>query len=39
MQQITQHSVKLIRWVANQLWLHVPWKEACAALIALYARL
>lgn len=39
MQQITQHSVKLIRWVATQLWLHVPWKEACAALIALYARL
>ena len=39
MQQLTQHSVKLIRWVAAQLWLNVPWKQACAALMALYARL
>ena len=39
MQQMTQHSVKLIRWVAAQLWLNVPWKVACAALSALYARL
>ena len=39
LQQITQHSVKLIRWVATQLWLNVPWKQACAALVALYARL
>ena len=39
MQQMTQHSVKLIRWVAAQLWLEVPWKLACAALAALYARL
>jgi hypothetical protein len=39
MQQMTQHSVKLIRWVAAQLWLNVPWKLACAALAALYARL
>jgi hypothetical protein len=39
MQQMTQHSVKLIRWVAAQLWLHVPWKTACAALVALYAKL
>lgn len=38
-QKITQHSVKLIRWVAAQLWLNVPWKEACAALAALYATL
>jgi Transposase DDE domain len=38
MQQMTQHSVKLIRWVAAQLWLHVPWKAACAALAALYAK-
>jgi hypothetical protein len=39
MQQMTQHSVKLIRWVAAQLWLDVPWKAACAALAALYAKL
>jgi hypothetical protein len=39
MQQLTQHSVKLIRWVAAQLWLNVPWKQACAALMALYAKL
>ena len=39
MQQMTQHSVKLIRWVAAQLWLNVPWKQACAALVALYAKL
>ena len=39
MQQMTQHSVKLIRWVAAQLWLNVPWKQACAALMALYAKL
>ena len=36
---ITQHSAKLIRWVATQLWLDVPWKEACAVLVALYAKL
>jgi hypothetical protein len=39
MQQMTQHSVKLIRWVAAQLWLNVPWKAACEVLIALYAKL
>ena len=39
MQRMTQHSVKLIRWVAAQLWLAVPWKAACAALTALYAKL
>jgi hypothetical protein len=39
MQQMTQHSVKLIRWVATQLWLNVPWKVACATLTALYAKL
>lgn len=39
MQQMTQHSVKLIRWVATHLWLDVPWKAACAALAALYAKL
>lgn len=37
--QMTQHSVKLIRWVAVQLWLDHPWKQACAALAALYAHL
>jgi hypothetical protein len=39
MQQMTQHSVKLIRWVAAQLWLNVPWKAACEVLIALYTKL
>ncbi|MFZ2279351.1 MAG: hypothetical protein WAW39_16320, partial [Prosthecobacter sp.] len=39
MQQITQHSVKLIRWVAAQLWNSIPWQQACAVLIALYAKL
>ena len=39
MQQITQHSVKLIRWVAAQLWNHIPWQQACAVLVALYAKL
>ncbi len=38
MQKITQHSVKLIRWVAAQLWLNIPWQHACTALIALYAK-
>ena len=38
MQRMTQHSVKLIRWVAAQLWLDVSWKVACAALAALYAK-
>ncbi len=38
-QQMTQHSVKLIRWVAAQLWLNNSWKEACAALVVLYAQL
>jgi hypothetical protein len=39
LQEMTQHSVKLIRWVAAQLWLNVPWKVACATLAALYAKL
>lgn len=39
MQQTTQHSVKLIRWVAAQLWLNIPWQQACAVLITLYAKL
>ena len=39
MQRMTQHSVKLIRWVAAQLRLDVPWKVACTALAALYAKL
>jgi hypothetical protein len=39
MQRVTQHSVKLIRWVAAQLWLDVSWKAACMALSALYQRL
>jgi hypothetical protein len=39
MQRITQHSVKLIRWVAAQLWNSIPWQQACAVLIALYAKL
>ncbi|MDI1312558.1 transposase [Prosthecobacter sp.] len=38
-QQITQHCVKLIRWVAAQLWLNVPWQQACAVLTTLYAKL
>ena len=38
-QRITQRSVKFIRWVAAQLWLNDSWKTACAALVALYARL
>ena len=38
MQHMTQHSVKLIPWVAAQLWLNVPWKAACAALAILYAK-
>jgi hypothetical protein len=39
MQRVTQHSVKIIRWVAAQLWLDVSWKAACMALSALYQRL
>lgn len=39
MQRTTQHSVKLIRWVAAQLWLNIPWQQACAVLMALYAKL
>jgi hypothetical protein len=35
LQEMTQHSVKLIRWLAAQLWLNVPWKVACATLAAL----
>jgi hypothetical protein len=38
-QNLTQHSVKLIRWVATQLWLSNPWAEACVALAALYRYL
>ena len=38
-QQTTQHCVKLIRWVAAQLFIHVPWEHACAVLAAFYARL
>ena len=34
--KITQHLVKLIRWIAVHLRLEVPWKQACAALAALY---
>ncbi len=39
MQQITQHSVKFIRWVATQLWRDIPWLQACAVLTTLYAKL
>ena len=39
MQQITLHSVKLIRWVAAQLWNAIPWDRACAVLMTLYAKL
>lgn len=39
MQRMTQHSVKLIRWVAAQLRIDAPWKVACVALVALYAKL
>jgi hypothetical protein len=38
-QKLTQHTLKLIRWVGVQLWLDIPWKQACAALVALYANL
>jgi hypothetical protein len=38
-QRSTQHSVKFIRWVAARLWRNNPWKLACVALAALYARL
>lgn len=38
-QHMTQHALKFIRWVAAQLWLRIPWKEACAALKMLYANL
>jgi hypothetical protein len=38
-QNLTQHSLKLIRWLGVQLWLDIPWKQACAALVALYASL
>jgi len=38
-QHTTQHCVKLIRWVAAQLFIHVPWEQACAALAALYTKL
>ncbi len=37
--KLTQHTLKLIRWVATQLWLDIPWKQACAILAALYANL
>jgi len=39
MQQITQHSVKFIRWVATQLWNDIPWERACALLRRFYAKL
>lgn len=35
--QMTQHTVKLIRWVAAQIWLNNPWKEACGVLAGIYA--
>jgi hypothetical protein len=38
-QKLTQHTLKLVRWVATQLWLDIPWKQACAILAALYATL
>ena len=38
-QKLTQHTLKLVRWVATQLWLDIPWKQACAILGALYATL
>jgi len=38
MQQITQHSVKFIRWVATQLWNHIPWERACDLLRRFYAK-
>lgn len=37
-QQMTQHTLKFIRWVAAQLWLDIPWKDACAILMTLYAK-
>lgn len=38
-QNLTQHSVKLIRWVATQIWLAHPWAAACATLAAQYQHL
>lgn len=38
-QNITQHSVKFIRWVATQLWLSNPWPVACATLAGFYRNL
>jgi hypothetical protein len=38
-QNITQHSVKLIRWVATQLFLPNPWPVACGVLARLYRTL
>lgn len=38
-QRHTQRSLKLIRWVASHVFSTIPWKLACAALVALYATL
>jgi hypothetical protein len=35
-QAMTQHGVKLIRWLAARLWSPKPWKEACLELARLY---
>ena len=39
MQQITQHSVKFIRWVAYQLSNGIPSKRACDILRRFYIKL
>jgi hypothetical protein len=35
---MTQRTLKFIRWVAAQLWLDIPWKDACLILMTLYAK-
>ncbi len=39
LQHLTQHSVKLIRWVAALLFHPVPWDRAVSSLRASYAQL
>lgn len=39
LQNLTQNSVKFIRWVATLLYLHVPWNRAVSQLRASYATL
>jgi len=39
LQQMTQHSVKFIRWVAALLFCPIPWNQAINSLRASYAEL